>query len=706
MKTVHIILNAHLDPVWLWSWREGLDEVLNTSHYICRLLDKYPEIIYTRGEAWVYEQIQKIDAPLFERIRAHVRAGRWHIVGGWHIQPDCNLPEGFAMERQIALGKDYFLREFGLFPDVAYNVDSFGHAATLPSYMHAAGQSSYVMMRPQENEMRLPSRLFRWRGYSAGPEVTAFRIAQAYCTPEGMNDEHVLAALSQLPEGISHTMCFAGVGDHGGGPTEEIIRWCIEHHEFRSDVRLEFSTPTRFFQAVRAEAASLPLVVGELQQHAVGCYSVHRPVKLGVRRAEHLLRQAECAGVPSSTLEPAWKRVCFNHFHDTLGGTCLPSAYEAVQAELGAAYAVADEAAALALRRQVVQMPGDIAQRLVFFNASEQAFDDIIEIEPWLEWTPWQATWGIVDESRQLLPLQTLAPETAFNNQTKLLFPLRIAPKETRVIRIVDRKEAPQPPPVSFTTSVDLSDKTLHFAEGSFPMPRLVLFDDATDTWSHGVDRYPRTNSVSPEWDVVQTLDHGPIMTAFCQSGRIGSSQLRAEWRVYAGFPWVELRLHVLWVEKRRMLKLEWTHPAGIASREDGIMGGSLIRSGDGRELPFRDWTLLRPREGMTALAMIAPEIFALDGDGQRVGLTLLRSCAMACHEPNPGTDPRTVFSDQGCHTFRFRLLAGNSLTANQLDVLALGLHRPPLHVELTRGMKTRAYRNAYLPSSLSPEPN
>ena len=27
MKTVHLVFNAHLDPIWLWPWEAGLDEV-------------------------------------------------------------------------------------------------------------------------------------------------------------------------------------------------------------------------------------------------------------------------------------------------------------------------------------------------------------------------------------------------------------------------------------------------------------------------------------------------------------------------------------------------------------------------------------------------------------------------------------------------------------------------------------------------------
>ena len=30
MKRVHLICNAHLDPVWLWRWQEGCTEALST----------------------------------------------------------------------------------------------------------------------------------------------------------------------------------------------------------------------------------------------------------------------------------------------------------------------------------------------------------------------------------------------------------------------------------------------------------------------------------------------------------------------------------------------------------------------------------------------------------------------------------------------------------------------------------------------------
>ena len=180
--------------------------------------------------------------------------------------------------------------------------------------------------------MELPARIFRWRGYEGGPEVTTFRIPKAY-TCRGITREHIETALTCLPEGVDHTMSFVGFGDHGGGPTEAQIAWIRENQNAFPGAKLVFSSPQQFFDTIEPQACKLPLVTGELQHHSIGCYSVHRPVKVGVRRAEHRLVQAETLvkGDPkpepraAERLKEAWRWVCFSHFHDTYGGTCIPS---------------------------------------------------------------------------------------------------------------------------------------------------------------------------------------------------------------------------------------------------------------------------------------------------------------------------------------------------------------------------------------------
>jgi len=101
-------------------------------------------------------------------------------------------------------------------------------------------------------------------------------------------------------------------------------------------------------------------------------------------------------------------------------------------------------------------------------------------------------------------------------------------------------------------------------------------------------------------------------------------------------------------------------------------------------------------------LAIVMPEVFALEVEARRVGLTLLRSPLMAWHDPHPGTHPRGVFSDRGEHFFRFRFMAAETVSTSRLDQMAFGLQRPPLTADLTRGMKNRALRKEYAPPAVS----
>ena len=73
---VHIALNSHLDPVWLWNKEQGMDEVVATARTACDLLDDYPEIFMTRGEAWFYETLELCAPAIYDRVKKHVASGR------------------------------------------------------------------------------------------------------------------------------------------------------------------------------------------------------------------------------------------------------------------------------------------------------------------------------------------------------------------------------------------------------------------------------------------------------------------------------------------------------------------------------------------------------------------------------------------------------------------------------------------------------
>jgi alpha-mannosidase len=709
MRTVHIIFNAHIDPVWLWPWTTGVDEALNTCYTMCDTLDRHPDIIFTRGEAWVYEQVRRHDPALFQRIKRHIRAGRWSVVGGWWIQPDCNLPGIENMHRQIEIGRDWFERHLGQFPRVGYNVDSFGHTAALPDILAAHGQKNYVFMRPMAHETTLPANVFRWRGRPGGKSVTAFRISAGYATIFPPNLEWIEASLAPLPDGVTHTMCFLGVGDHGGGPNEHMIQWVREHREAIPNARLEFSSPEKFFRALTPQLKHLPLVTGELQMHAIGCYTGHRPVKLGVRRAENMLVLAENALAGAGAVEKkaaapviadAWRTLCFNSFHDTLGGSCTPSAARAADDQLAGVKAAAETVLSETFRRRAHALPADVRQRIVLGNFSGENFRDFIEHEPWLEWTHWRPDWCLLDERDRQVPHQIIEPETLMPDTMRILFPAEVPAGEFRTWRIARKPDAK---PVArtetnpeFSLALEANGHGAFVVKGvSHALPELRLIEEKSDTWSHGLDRFAGPQLDHAHWSEPQLVEQGPIRHTWRADGTIGASRICADWRRYAGHDFLELRLRVNWHEHHRLLRLSWSPGANILRREDGISGGGLTRASDGRELPLRDRTLLE-LDNRTRAGVVAPEVFALSADGQEVHLTLLRSCPFAHHDPKilPPKLEHYAWIDQGEHVFTVRFFPASRVTARELDRHALLLQRRPVIADLTRGMPYRPYKD------------
>ncbi len=60
-------------------------------------------------------------------------------MGGWYLQPDCNMPSGESFVRQILLGQRYFREKFGVEPETAVNFDPFGHTRGLVQILAKSG---------------------------------------------------------------------------------------------------------------------------------------------------------------------------------------------------------------------------------------------------------------------------------------------------------------------------------------------------------------------------------------------------------------------------------------------------------------------------------------------------------------------------------------------------------------------------------------
>lgn len=169
----------------MWDWEEGLGEAISTFYQAEQFLREY-DYIFNHNEALLYEFVEEKDPELFAAIREQVRAGKWHVMGGWYLQPDCNLPSGEAFVRQISLGRRYFQEKLGVRPTTAINFDSFGHSVGLVQILKKCGFDSYLFCRPMPEMLALPAREFVWVGKD-GSRVKASRVEDEsiYCSGFG-----------------------------------------------------------------------------------------------------------------------------------------------------------------------------------------------------------------------------------------------------------------------------------------------------------------------------------------------------------------------------------------------------------------------------------------------------------------------------------------------------------------------------------------
>jgi alpha-mannosidase len=181
-------------------------------------MNETPGFCYSHSSSAHYRWVERADPDLFAEIQQRVREGRWEVVGGWPVEPDCNIPATESFVRHSLYGKAYCQRALGVDVKIGFNPDSFGHAAGCPRFFKRAGYGYYVFQRPQEHEMKLPL-VFWWEGPD-GSRVLVNRIWHDY---DGNCDQIRSAATTAFAPGLDHAAFFLGVGDHGGAITKEQI---------------------------------------------------------------------------------------------------------------------------------------------------------------------------------------------------------------------------------------------------------------------------------------------------------------------------------------------------------------------------------------------------------------------------------------------------------------------------------------------------
>ena len=329
--TLHLVCNAHLDPVWLWPWEEGLAETLSTFRTAARLCEEFDGFIFNHNEAILYKWVEEYEPDLFYRIQNLVKRGKWHIMGGWVLQPDCNMPSGESLVRQILLGKLYFLQKFGVEPKTAVNLDSFGHTRGLVQILTKAGYTSYLFCRPGLEDLSLPADDFIWIGYD-NSRIIAHRARHHYNSQRGKAGDRINIWLSES-KGKRAGLLLWGIGNHGGGPSEEDLREISRLIDQRNGFEIRHSTPEDYFSHISGLVELLSTHSDCLNPWAVGCYTTMAQVKQKHRHLENvyystekMVTNAAIQGImvyPYVEFREALEDLLFCEFHDILPGSSI-----------------------------------------------------------------------------------------------------------------------------------------------------------------------------------------------------------------------------------------------------------------------------------------------------------------------------------------------------------------------------------------------
>lgn len=714
--TLHMIGNAHIDPVWLWPWQEGFHEVKATFRSALDRMNEEPEFIFVASSAAFYEWVEKTDPAMFAEIKQRISEGRWQVVGGWWIEPDCNIPNGESFVRQGLYGQRYFKAKFGVTAKVGFNVDSFGHAGTLPQILKKSGIPYYVFMRPMPHEKSLSSRLFWWEA-DDGSRVLTFRIPFEYLSWGKELDHHVQRCAAEMREPINEFMCFYGVGNHGGGPTKENLASIHRLNDDPAYPNVIFSSPEKFFQSVESKPWLLPIVHSDLQRHAVGCYAAHSGIKRWNRLAENRLMMAEKWSVlahkivnqPYPTdIEHAWKSTLFNQFHDILAGTSLEQAYDDARDTYGESMAIADRnlnyaVQTFAFNIGIQQEEG--MKPIVAFNPHTWPVQANVELEMYR----WKDTAVLMDDQNNVIPHQRVQ-STTITGRVRLSFMADLPALGYRTYRFYAEGS-----PVT-TTTVQASDAVMEngrfklefdtetgyisrlfdkqaqvnvfVGEGAKP----VVINDLSDTWSHDVFRFDDVAGAFKA-SSVKLVEHGAVKSVIRVTSQYGNSNLAQDFTMYPNRDQIDVHVTVNWQEQFKLLKLRFPVNVNFMKVTNEVAYGHIEQFSNGEEVPLQNWVDLsgtsRDREISYGFSLLNDGKYSMDVNVKDIGLTVLRSPAYAHHIPTE-IQPTDLpsFIDQGIQRFSYSMLphigsweeAGTVQRAaelNQRPVALIGTYHP-----------------------------
>ncbi len=732
VRKLHLICNAHLDPYWQWDWDEGAAATISTFRTAADLCEEFDTYIFNHNEVILYRWIEEYEPQLFKRIQELVKTGQWHIMGGWYLQPDCNMPSGESFIRQILLGRNYFQEKFGKAPTTAINFDPFGHTRGLVQILKKSGYDSYLFCRPNQEDCALPSDDFVWLGFD-GSVITGHRASSFYNSPLGKAREKVERWMKDNPDKAEGIVLW-GMGNHGGGPSRQDLKMLRDLQSSNRDWDIIHSTPEAYFKELSDANRPLPTHAEDLNPWGVGCYTSMSRVKQKHRQLENELylveKMASTAALqglmhyPAEDFEEVMRDLATAEFHDNLPGSSIQPVEESILRLLYHGLEILSRLktrAFFSLCSGQTKASGDRIPVMIYnphpfpvrgvfqceFQLADAIFDEQFTVpiiyqdgkpiptQPEKEYSSIPIDWR-----KRCIFSAELAPGqvTRFDSDFEVLEKRPEMRQETENGAFVVRGEVME---VHINATTGLIDKySVHGKEylKSGAGAALVMRDNE-DPWGMLVDSYRDLEGaftlMSPEESArfsavkadslpaVRIIEDGPVRTVIESVFAYKQSSLVQTYRIPKHSTEIEIEVRVHWNEKDRMLK--WALPTTLGKGD--VLGqqafGIQHFPNNGRECAAHKWMAMVAEDESSGLTCINDGVYGFDGCDGELRMSLLRSPAYCAHPwgdreilPQDRYNPRI---DQGERLFTFWVNAGEwESRLEQIDREAIAHNEKP----------------------------
>ena len=345
---VSCVAHAHIDMNWMWGYQETACVTVDTFRTMLKLMDEYPEFIFSQSQASVYEIVEKYYPEMLEKIKARVKEGRWEITASTWVENDKNMSGAEAMARHILYTKKYLSGLFDFDEDeleIDFEPDTFGHNENMPEILSNGGIKYYYHCRAFSDEY-----VYNWEAPS-GSRVLVFREPTWYNQEIDANLFRNVPAFCRRCKTKNYLKVY-GVGDHGGGPTRRDIERLLDMAEWPLMPTIHFSTLRDYFKRLEKDKENFPTVKQELNYIFTGCYTSQSKIKRANKIGEDRLFASEVLDAQAaltcpdyrtaSPFESAWRKVLFNQFHDILPGSGVSDTREYALGEFQKAITTAD----------------------------------------------------------------------------------------------------------------------------------------------------------------------------------------------------------------------------------------------------------------------------------------------------------------------------------------------------------------------------